>query len=181
MSYIHIYTDGSCLNNGRKNAKGGCGIKLYTDIKEMKAEEFSFNWKKIINSTPTNQKTELLAIVCAFKLIEKIFNIYSQYKIINFKLVILTDSQYSINCITKWIKGWKKNNWKTAKKKPVKNQILLKIIYKLYENIKQQNGIVVFKHVRAHQIKTLENQSNRDWIGNNTADKLAREGAEKNI
>ena len=38
--------------------------------------------------------------------------------------MIETDSQYAINCSTTWVHGWKKNGWKTAAKKPVKNEDL---------------------------------------------------------
>jgi len=173
-NYIYIYTDGSCLNNGSKTARGGCGLRLFTDIKEIKKKEFSFNCKNIIDSVPTNQKTELLAIIAALKLIEKIFNKYSQYNILHFKLIIFTDSKYSIDCITKWIKNWEQNDWKTAKKKPVKNQVLLKVINRLIGNIEND---ITFKHVRAHQQKT----STQEWLGNDSADKLAKAGAKNNV
>ncbi|WP_277061632.1 ribonuclease H family protein [Rivihabitans pingtungensis] len=43
-------------------------------------------------------------------------------------LVIETDSQYAINCSTKWVQGWKRNGWKTADKKPVKNADLWQLL-----------------------------------------------------
>ena len=43
-------------------------------------------------------------------------------------LVIETDSQYAINCSTKWVHGWKKNGWKNSQKKPVKNAALIRAI-----------------------------------------------------
>lgn len=46
----------------------------------------------------------------------------------NYPLVIETDSQYAINCATKWIYGWKKNGWKNSKKEPVKNVELIRAI-----------------------------------------------------
>ena len=43
-------------------------------------------------------------------------------------LVIETDSQYAINCATKWVHGWKKNGWKNSKKEPVKTAAVIKAI-----------------------------------------------------
>ena len=43
-------------------------------------------------------------------------------------LVIETDSQYAINCSTKWVQGWKRNGWKNSQKKPVKNADLIRAI-----------------------------------------------------
>lgn len=43
-------------------------------------------------------------------------------------LLIESDSQYAINCSTKWVKGWKKNGWKNSQKKPVKNKELIQAI-----------------------------------------------------
>lgn len=45
------------------------------------------------------------------------------------KVNIMTDSAYTMNCITKWVKGWKAKGWKTQKGDPVKNKQLIKDLY----------------------------------------------------
>lgn len=62
-------------------------------------------------------------------------------------LIIETDSQYAINCSTTWLHGWKKNGWKNAQKKPVKNVELIKAIDR---EIAQRPGKVSFVWVKGH-------------------------------
>jgi ribonuclease HI len=82
-------------------------------------------------------------------------------------LYVYTDSELLINSITKWLSGWKKNDWKKSNRKPVLNQDLLK-------KIDSNPRPLIFKHVRAHT-------GRKDWesIYNNEADRLAREGLGK--
>ena len=143
---INIYTDGACINNGKKNAKAGIGIYI--------SDDFTISEK--LTGLPTNQRAELYAILKALLTID-ILN----YKNIN----IYTDSMYSINCITKWVKGWKKNGWKDSKKKDVKNKDLIDNIDKIYSKYNH----IHFNHVEAHTNKTDIHS-----ICNDKADKLAR-------
>ncbi len=143
---INIYTDGACINNGKKTAKAGIGIYISDD----------FTVSEKLKGLPTNQRAELYAILKALLIID-ILN----YKNIN----IYTDSMYSINCITKWVKGWKKNGWKDSKKKDVKNKDLIDNIDKIYSKYNH----IHFNHVEAHTNKTDIHS-----IGNDKADKLAR-------
>jgi len=59
----------------------------------------------------TNNRMEMLAVIEALKTVKKS----------DAEILIYTDSKYVMEGITKWIFNWKKNNWKTADKKPVKN------------------------------------------------------------
>ncbi|MBT1160478.1 ribonuclease H [Bifidobacterium sp. SO1] len=76
-------------------------------------------------------------------------------------LVIETDSQYAINCSTKWVHGWKKNGWKNAQKKPVKNAALIKAID---AELSRRAGSVKFVWVKGHAGNA----------GNEKVDELAR-------
>ena len=148
---IHIYTDGSCINNGKVNASAGIGIYFgKNDPRNLSA--------KFLNK-PSNQRAELYAIIKAIQLLT-----LNEIKI---GVIIHTDSMYSINCITKWYDGWRKNNWRTYKKKRVKN---LSLIQKLHEMIHKHN--IQLKHVYSH---THRNDTHSK--GNNYADKLALRGA----
>lgn len=62
-------------------------------------------------------------------------------------LIIESDSQYAINCSTKWVHGWKKNGWKNAKKQSVKNAPLIKAID---AELSGRSGSVKFKWVKGH-------------------------------
>ncbi|RSX52826.1 ribonuclease H [Bifidobacterium goeldii] len=76
-------------------------------------------------------------------------------------LIIETDSQYAINCSTKWVHGWKKNGWKNSQKKPVKNAALIKAID---AELAHRAGSVKFVWVKGHAGNA----------GNEKVDELAR-------
>ena len=99
---IIAYTDGACSGNP---GPGGWGVVLIEGDKrtELKGGE----------RATTNNRMELLA---AMKALETAPD--------GAPVTLYTDSQYVKNGVTVWIKGWKKNGWKTASKKPVKNQDL---------------------------------------------------------
>ena len=83
------------------------------------------------------------------------------------EITIYTDSKYVKDGITNWITNWKKKNWITASKKPVKNQDL----WKELDNMNNQYN-VKWEWGKAHQ----DNNSD-DSKYNNMADQLARKGA----
>jgi ribonuclease HI len=99
---IEIYTDGACSGNP---GPGGWGAVLRFQGKER---EISGG-----NRSTTNNQMELQAAIEALKALKEscVVDLY-------------TDSQYLRQGITQWIHNWKKNGWKTADKKPVKNQEL---------------------------------------------------------
>ena len=146
---VIVYTDGSF----RKEKTGDvCGYGIFFPNKELKNLAGAFTLKPL-----TNNRAELYAILRAIRNIEKniIFN----------KIIINTDSEYSMNSTTKWIKNWKKNNWKNAKKKPVENQDLIKQIDELLQ--KYPNKITI-QWVRAHG--TDKNNIKADKLANRGSD-----------
>ena len=96
---IKIYTDGSCLGNP---GNGGWAAIIISDGKKSQIKGNKKN--------TTNNQMELLAPIQALKKISK-----------GSKVQIFTDSKYVKSGITEWIHNWKKNGWKTANKKKVKN------------------------------------------------------------
>jgi hypothetical protein len=82
-------------------------------------------------------------------------------------LRICTDSEYSINCLTKWVSGWRKRDWKTSEGKPVVHRVLLEAILKELEGVPHQ-----FVHVKAH---TGGEDTDSKW--NDMADQLANKAA----
>lgn len=148
---IVVYTDGSCIGNGKLGSVGGIGI--YFPNKELK------NISRIFRlGCCTNQRAELYAILTAIRYINKYLGLK------NCQLHIKTDSEYSINSITKWIYGWIKNGWKKRDNTPVMNRELIEKINKYYEKYN-----ITFSHVEAHT-----GSQDEDSLGNAYADKLAR-------
>ena len=97
---IKVYTDGSCLGNP---GNGGWAAIIISNGKKIQIKGNKKN--------TTNNQMELLAPIQALKKIPK-----------GSKVQIFTDSKYVKSGITEWIHNWKKNGWKTANKKPVKNK-----------------------------------------------------------
>ena len=100
---ITIYTDGACSGNP---GVGGWGVVIIDDNKN----ETFLNGG---DNDTTNNKMELTAAIQALKAIEK-----------KSAITLITDSKYVKDGIQSWIQNWKKNGWKTAAKKPVKNKEL---------------------------------------------------------
>ena len=140
---IKIYTDGSCIGN--PGAGGWAAIIL--DGKN----------EKIISGSKNNTTNNQMELFAAIKALSN-FNKKKSFK-------IFTDSNYVKDGITKWIKNWKKNNWKTSAKKPVKNQELWEKLDKL---------------VKFHDVKWEWIKGHSTNIYNNLADELAKKAVEKN-
>lgn len=142
MEIIQIYTDGSCLGNP---GPGGWGaILLYKKSKKI-----------LQGNAPetTNNRMELMAAIKGLEAVKRPLPIH-----------VFTDSSYVKDGITKWLKGWVRNGWKTANKKPVKNQDLWEQLAAL-----ESKHDVVWNWVKAHN----GNKYNEE------VDDLARNAAEK--
>ena len=141
---IKIYTDGACVGNP---GPGGWAAII---IIENKKNEL-FGGEKLT----TNNRMELTA---AIKGLEYCFN-QDQKQLSLKEIKVYTDSTYVKEGITVWIKNWRKNNWKTADKKNVKNVDLWKKLEELTEKNK-----VEWHWVKGHSENPM----------NELADKLAK-------
>ena len=96
---IYIYTDGACSGNP---GPGGWGAVLLhqNNLKEISGGE----------KETTNNRMELTATIEAIASVKR-----------DCPIELYTDSKYVMDGISSWIKNWKKNGWRTANKKPVKN------------------------------------------------------------
>ena len=139
---IIIYTDGACSGNP---GKGGWGAILM----------FKEHEKKISGGLKetTNNQMEIRAVIEALKTIKK-----------PAEIIIYTDSKYVMDGITKWINGWKKNGWRTADRKPVKNSELW---HELDEEVGKHR--IEWRWVKGHSGNKY----------NDIADELARDGIAK--
>ncbi|MEN3793601.1 ribonuclease HI [Fulvimarina sp. MAC3] len=138
---VEIYTDGACSGNP---GPGGWGVLLRfgEHSKELKGGE----------ANTTNNRMELMAAIEALSALKR-----------PCAIDLHSDSSYMRDGITKWIHGWKKNGWKTADKKPVKNAELWK---RLDEERARHD--VTFHWVKGHA----------GHEGNERADQLANDGME---
>lgn len=102
MKKVEVFTDGACSGNP---GPGGWGAIMRYGKTE---KELSGGMENT-----TNNQMELMATIEALRALKR-----------KCEVSITTDSSYVKDGITKWIFNWKKNNWKTAAKKPVKNQEL---------------------------------------------------------
>ena len=139
---VDIYTDGACSGNP---GPGGWGVLIEIDNENI---ELSGGDRET-----TNNRMELMAAIKALEEIDK-----------DYEITLYTDSNYVKDGITNWISNWKKNNWKTASKKDVKNKELW---MRLDEAIKDKN--ISWVWVKGHAGNA----------GNEQADYLARSALEK--
>ena len=169
---IEVFTDGSSFNNSRKaktNLAGGIGIYWGENDHRNLSEPFFI--KPI-----TNNRAEIYAIIKAIE----IYSLSYDQKCKNNKLKIYTDSQYVINTITKWYKGWKARGWKKSNGKTPLNLDLLCHLDDLITKY-QLCFKIEFHHVRAHK-NPPKNKKSKEyflWKGNDKADFLARQGSKK--
>jgi ribonuclease HI len=140
MTEVVIHTDGACSGNP---GPGGWGAILsHGDvIKELHGGE----------PATTNNRMELMAAIAGLEALTR-----------PAEVTIWTDSTYVKNGITTWVKNWQRNNWKTADKKPVKNEDLWRRLVELDNQYKP-----TWKWVKGHAGDP----------GNERADELARQGA----
>lgn len=160
VDIVNVFTDGSFIK--KKTSTGEekiyCGYGIYFPNKELPNISRPFTRGK-----KTNQRAELFAIYVALIIIRK--------NLIYNKINIYTDSEYSIKALTKWVKIWKNNGWRTSSNKPVEN---LDIIIPINNILEKESGKVEFIHVKSHTGKQDEIS-----INNSIADRLAKKGALK--
>jgi len=142
------YTDGACSGNP---GPGGWGVLL-----QALNDDGSVKTERTLNggdTLTTNNQMELMAAIQALEALKR-----------TTQITIITDSAYVKNGITQWLHGWKRNGWKTAAKKPVKN-------VELWQRLEQatQNHTVTWKWIKGHA----------GHEGNDRADELARQGVPK--
>ncbi len=146
---IKIYCDGACSPNP---GKSGTGIAIYHQSPDKK-DMIHTLYYGLYESNGTNNTAELNGLLESFKLAQA----YIKEK----KTVqILSDSKYSIDCITKWAKGWQAKGWTRGKGEEIKNLAIIQQCFGLYQTLKND---VTISHVKGHA--NIE--------GNELADRMA--------
>jgi ribonuclease HI len=146
---IRVYTDGSSLSNGKAGSRAGVGVYFgAADARNIS--------ERLEGEPQTNQRAELMAMLRALQVCPS-----------NKAVRIVSDSQYSINCVTQWAVGWKRKGWLTASGEKVKNQDIIRAVLDKMEERTKAGGMTHFEWVKGHA-------SDR---GNEAADRLAVQGA----
>ena len=139
---VNIYADGGCRGNP---GPGGWGVVLQSGGAEKEL------WGGEAHTT--NNRMELTAVIRALEALKRPTTAQ-----------VHTDSQYVQKGINEWIHNWKRNGWRTADKKPVKNADLWQVLDAL---------------ARQHEIKWLWVKGHAGNPGNERADQLANRGIDE--
>lgn len=139
---INIYADGACRGNP---GPGGWGVLLQSGEHERELCGGE--------AETTNNRMELTAVIRALEALKKPSHAH-----------IHTDSQYVQKGISEWIHNWKRNGWRTADKKPVKNADLWQALDEL---------------AKTHQLRWLWVKGHAGHPGNERADRLANRGLDE--
>ena len=141
---VEVFTDGACSGNP---GPGGWGAVLRWGEIERELNGYE--------PATTNNRMELMAAIQALEALQR-----------PAKVTLHTDSKYLLDGITKWIKGWQRNGWRTAAKKPVKNEDLWRRLVAAMDR---------------HEITWQWVKGHAGDPGNERADELARRGIEKAV
>jgi ribonuclease HI len=144
LKSVQLITDGACKGNP---GRGGWACIL----------RFGKLKRELFGSSPytTNNRMELAGAIEGLRRLKEPCTVE-----------IITDSEYLRNGITSWIKGWKKNGWKTAAKKPVTNKDLWLMLDQL---------------VSTHKVEWTWTKGHASHEDNNRCDELASEAAVKQL
>jgi ribonuclease HI len=144
VKHVQLITDGACKGNP---GKGGWAFIL----------RYGDHTRELFGASPhtTNNRMELAAAIEGLKRLNE-----------RCAVEIVTDSEYLKNGITRWIPGWKRNGWRTADKKPVKNQDLWMALDEL---------------VNSHEVHWKWTKGHASHEDNNRSDELASRAAEEQI
>lgn len=139
---VEIFTDGACRGNP---GPGGWGVLL----------RFKDNEKTLCGAEAetTNNRMELMAAIMGLESLSRACPIS-----------LTTDSRYVMDGLTKWVPNWKRNGWKTANKKPVKN-------VDLWQRLD--------KATQAHQVEWHWVRGHTGHPENERADALANQGIDE--
>jgi ribonuclease HI len=141
-SDVEVFTDGACSGNP---GPGG-----WAAILRMGGRE-----RELSGGDPatTNNRMELLAVISGLEALKRAC-----------RVKLYTDSRYVLDGATKWIHGWKKNGWRTADKKPVKN-------IELWQRLDAARD--------GHQVEWIWVKGHDGHPENERADQLARDEIDK--
>lgn len=174
---IYMFTDGSTIYNGTSYARGGYAVFFGDDDPRNYAAEMD-------GPNVTNQRCELMAAIkaCEQLILSEGYNYIKVMKagtaatrFVKKKAIIFSDSEYVINCATKFIPVWKRRGWIKADKKPVLNVDLVSILGHLWDICLKFLDLRII-HTKAHREPPKDKKSLGYfvWYGNYNADRMAK-------
>ncbi|KAF8340351.1 ribonuclease H-like domain-containing protein [Cantharellus anzutake] len=140
-----VYTDGACKGNGQEGSTAGIGVWWGAGDPRNLSERCP--------GAQTNNRAELIALIRALETTP-----------LEQKLLVRTDSEYSIKCVTDWLPGWRKKGFRNAKGNKIANLDIILYLEALVE--RKLPGTIRFEWVEGHSGN----------VGNDAADRLATEG-----
>jgi ribonuclease HI len=132
---FNIYCDGACSPNP---GKSGTGMAVYEQ--QNQTPVLVQLWYGLHQPNGTNNTAELNGMLEAFRFAAPLI---AQNKVVQ----VLSDSKYSIDCITKWAKGWQTKGWTRGKGEEIKNLEIIKECFALYQKLKSH---LIISHVKGH-------------------------------
>ncbi len=143
---VVIYTDGACRGNPGPGG-WGASLRYHAHRKDLHGGE----------ANTTNNRMELMAVIQGLESLQR-----------DCEILVYTDSRYVLDGVTKWMVNWKKNGWKTAAKKPVKNVELWQRLDKAL-----QQHCVQWRWVKGHSGD--EGNERADLLANKGIDEMLRD------
>jgi len=195
-----IYVDGACKGNHLPGKLRSAGAGVYVDrerdsapralpvskkdaancdpLLQPNAPLSRFAWRSLPSLAQqeasgqsgvpvTNNRAELIATLMALEIVQK-FGAR-----LDAPITIVTDSELLFNAVTKWLPGWRRNNFCKRDGKPVANQLLVRALDELLEATRSY--AIAWRHMNSHR-REPENRASaawRAWHGNGAADRLA--------
>jgi ribonuclease HI len=151
-----VFTDGSAVRNGKRDAVGGLGVYFGPNDPRNRSQVLTH---ALVQEPVTSILAELLAIMTAVSLSPT-----------DCSVVVYTDSEYSLKCLTTWHKAWRRAGWRKRDGKPPKHIDLIRCIIDMVES----KGNITFHHVRSHTSAPPRDSDEYEvWFGNHEADRLA--------
>ena len=166
---MHIFTDGACPNNGKRNANAAWGCLLVSDDGYIVLDRLSGAIP--LTESQTNQRAELTALLRGLELAEKQFGKLNDVK----KVQIWSDSEYSINCASVWGPKWKSKGWK-KQGGDIQHLDLIKL---LVEKTLALGFKIEYRWLKGH--KGGESQHAFPWMFNHQVDALANSALRVNF
>ena len=146
-----VYTDGAASGNGTQKCKATYAV--WFDDSDPR------NVYGTVHDEPSNQIAELTAVKKALETVRDS----------NQSWTVVTDSQYSIDCLTDWVHTWKCNGWRTSNNKPVKHKHTIQDAVGMLDN-----HTLLHVHSHSRQPANIDSIGWKHWYGNMQADALAK-------
>ena len=150
-----IFTDGSTLKNGSKDARGGFGVVVTDNNRVINAHSH-------FCEGTTNNREEMKAIIWAL----------SNYGNSVPPPIVYSDSSYCVNTFNQWMNSWKRNGWIKSDKKVPENLDLIK----LYDIIKEQGKKIDLRYVKGHAGFTFNELADALATGRMSVEEVLKRG-----